>query len=75
MVCLYLYCIIRYINYTNRFGTGIYTLHLQIDAVVNQGNSGGRVMTTDGKVAGIIVSILSPQEAFRLGWCRSSIDF
>ena len=30
-----------HINYTNRFGTGVYTLHLQIDAVVNQGNSGG----------------------------------
>jgi len=49
-----------HINYVNRFGTGIYTLHLQIDAVVNQGNSGGPVITTDGKVAGIVVSILSP---------------
>ena len=48
------------VNYVNRFGTGIYTLHMQIDAVINQGNSGGPVMTTDGKVAGIIVSILSP---------------
>ena len=49
------------INYINRFGTGIYTLHMQIDAVVNQGNSGGPVITTDGqKVAGIVVSILSP---------------
>lgn len=49
-----------HINYVNRFGTGIYTLHLQIDAVVNQGNSGGPVITTDGKVAGVVVSILSP---------------
>ena len=49
-----------HINYVNRFGTGIYTLHLQIDAVINQGNSGGPVITTDGKVAGIVVSILSP---------------
>ena len=29
------------VNYVNRFGTGIYTLHMQIDAVINQGNSGG----------------------------------
>ena len=49
-----------HINYTNRFGTGVYTLHLQIDAVVNQGNSGGPVVTHDGKVAGVVVSILSP---------------
>ena len=48
------------ISYTNRFGTGPYTLHLQVDAVVNQGNSGGPVMTMDGKVAGVILSILSP---------------
>ena len=44
------------INYINRFGTGIYTLHMQIDALVNQGNSGGPVINTDGqKVAGIVV--------------------
>jgi len=48
------------ISYTNRFGTGPYTLHLQIDAVVNQGNSGGPVLTMDGRVAGVILSILSP---------------
>lgn len=55
------------VNYVNRFGTGIYTLHMQIDAVVNQGNSGGPVMTTDGKVAGIVVSILSPGRSIP-GW-------
>ncbi len=55
------------VNYVNRFGTGIYTLHMQIDAVINQGNSGGPVMTTDGKVAGIIVSILSPGRSIP-GW-------
>lgn len=48
------------ISYVNRFGTGPYTLHLQVDAVVNQGNSGGPVLTMDGKVAGVILSILSP---------------
>ena len=49
-----------HVSYTNRFGTGIYTLHLQIDAVINQGNSGGPVISTDRKVVGIVVSILSP---------------
>ncbi len=55
------------ITYVNRFGTGPYTLHLQVDAVVNQGNSGGPVITTDGKVAGVILSILSPGRTIP-GW-------
>ena len=41
---------------------------MQIDAVVNQGNSGGPVITTDGqKVAGIVVSILSPVDRYPVG--------
>lgn len=37
-----------------------YNIMLQIDAVVNQGNSGGPVIGIDGKVYGIAQSILSP---------------
>jgi len=48
------------VNYVNRFGTGIYTLHMQIDAVINQGNSGGPIIDLDGNVVGVAQAIYSP---------------
>lgn len=44
-----------------------YNIMLQIDAVVNQGNSGGPVIGIDGKVYGIAQSILSPGRSIP-GW-------
>jgi serine protease Do len=44
-----------------------YNIMLQIDAVVNQGNSGGPVLGLDGKVYGIAESILSPGRSVP-GW-------
>ena len=48
------------ISYKDRYGTRPYSLMLQVDAVINQGNSGGPVMSSDGKVVGVAQSILSP---------------
>jgi serine protease Do len=48
------------ISYAGRFGTRPYSLMLQIDAVINQGNSGGPVIGSNGKVVGVAQSILSP---------------
>lgn len=48
-----------HVSFSKRF-TKPYNIMLQIDAVVNQGNSGGPVIGLDGKVYGIISSILSP---------------
>lgn len=48
-----------HVSYDKRF-TKPYNIMLQIDAVVNQGNSGGPVIGLDGKVYGIVSSILSP---------------
>lgn len=44
-----------------------YNIMLQIDAVVNQGNSGGPVIGLNGKVYGVAESILSPGRAVP-GW-------
>ncbi len=41
-------------------GAGPYDDFLQVDAPINQGNSGGPLITQDGKVVGMDTAILSP---------------
>ena len=41
-------------------GSGPYDQFIQIDAPINQGNSGGPLFTQDGKVIGMDTAILSP---------------
>jgi serine protease Do len=41
-------------------GEGPYDQFIQIDAPINEGNSGGPVLTQDGKVIGMDTAILSP---------------
>jgi len=48
------------VTYDGRFGQRPYSLMMQVDAVINQGNSGGPVIGQDRKVYGVAQSILSP---------------
>ena len=48
------------ISYAGRYGTRPYSLMVQIDAVINRGNSGGPVIGSNGKVIGVAQSLLSP---------------
>lgn len=48
-----------HVSFNGRFAAP-YNAMLQIDAVVNQGNSGGPVIGLNGKVYGVVGSILSP---------------
>jgi serine protease Do len=41
-------------------GAGPYDQFIQVDAPINQGNSGGPLITQDGKVVGMTTAILSP---------------
>ena len=55
------------VTYDGRFGQRPYSLMLQVDAVINQGNSGGPVIGEDAKVVGVAQSILSPARQIP-GW-------
>ena len=55
------------VTYDGRFGQRPYSLMLQVDAVINQGNSGGPVIGEDAKVFGVAQSILSPARQIP-GW-------
>ena len=55
------------VTYDGRFGQRPYSLMLQVDAIINQGNSGGPVIGEDVKVYGVAQSILSTGRAIT-GW-------
>jgi len=55
------------ISYSGRWGSRPYSMMLQVDAVINQGNSGGPIIGSNGKVVGVAQSILSPGRTIP-GW-------
>jgi S1-C subfamily serine protease len=48
------------VSYAGRYGSRPYSAMVQIDAVINRGNSGGPVIGSNGKVVGVAQSLLSP---------------
>lgn len=74
-----------HVVYRDRFGMRPYNLMLQVDAVINQGNSGGPIFNDRGQVIGVAQSIYSPGRPIP-GWdgvgmavsveqVRRSVDF
>ena len=55
------------VSYAGRYGARPYSLMVQIDAVINRGNSGGPVIGSNGKVVGVAQSLLSPGRSIP-GW-------
>jgi S1-C subfamily serine protease len=56
-----------HVVYKDRFGMRPYNLMLQVDAVINQGNSGGPIFNDRGQVIGVAQSIYSPGRSVP-GW-------
>ena len=56
-----------HITHSNRYGLRPYSLMIQTDAVINQGNSGGPIMNLEGNVVGVAQAIYSPGRAIP-GW-------
>ena len=56
-----------HVVYKDRFGMRPYNLMLQVDAVINQGNSGGPIFNDRGQVIGVAQSIYSPGRTIP-GW-------
>lgn len=56
-----------HVVYRDRFGMRPYNLMLQVDAVINQGNSGGPIFNDRGQVIGVAQSIYSPGRSIP-GW-------
>ena len=49
-----------HITHSQRYGLRPYSLMLQTDAVINQGNSGGPIINLEGNVVGVAQAIYSP---------------
>ena len=49
-----------HITHSRRYGLRPYSIMIQTDAVINQGNSGGPIIDLDGNVVGVAQAIYSP---------------